>query len=153
MTNMDFYIWYWPDREPPPPPLTVGQLSWLLKPRPLIVFITSWDALASTFLYDCVIRPWIRVETTPYMQHPASTRREEPAMIGQRLVLGCSWKSCSKVFYTRDTREGWQWPLLTVKTEANGVSRSILYIWQGVIPWLVCGACHAGTKDFCPALL
>jgi hypothetical protein len=39
----------------------------------------------------------------------------------------------------RETREGW--PLLTVETEANGDS-----------PWLVCWACHAGTRDFCSAL-
>ncbi len=45
------------------------------------------------------------------------------------------------------TRE--RWPLLTVETEVNGDSRVQM---KGVLPWLVCGARHSGTRDFYPAL-
>ncbi len=48
----------------------------------------------------------------------------------------------------RDYREGW-WSLLTVETEANGDSRSILY---RVLHWLVCWACRADTRKFYPVL-
>jgi hypothetical protein len=41
----------------------------------------------------------------------------------------------------REAREGWS--LLTVETEANrGVQM------KGFLPWLVCWARRAGTKDF-----
>jgi hypothetical protein len=41
------------------------------------------------------------------------------------------------------------WPLLTVDTEVNGDSKST---HEGVLPWLDCWACRAGTRDNCPAL-
>jgi hypothetical protein len=50
----------------------------------------------------------------------------------------------------RETREGW--PLLTVETEANGVSKSRVRKFEKVLLLLVLWACHAGTTDFYPAL-
>jgi hypothetical protein len=47
----------------------------------------------------------------------------------------------------RETREGW--PLLTVETEVNGTQRVQMKV---VILLPVIWACHAGTRDFCPAL-
>ncbi len=48
---------------------------------------------------------------------------------------------------SRETRE--EWPQLTVETEVNGDSKRVQI--KGVLPWLACWACRAGTRDFCPA--
>jgi hypothetical protein len=47
----------------------------------------------------------------------------------------------------KETRE-W-WPLLIVETEANGDSKNTNM--NGVLPWLVCWARCAGTRDVWPA--
>jgi hypothetical protein len=45
------------------------------------------------------------------------------------------------------TREGW--PLLTVENEVTGDSKRLQM--KGILPWLVCWACCAFTRDFCLA--
>ncbi len=63
------------------------------------------------------------------------------------VIMLSSALSCVLSVFTRETREGWH--LLTVETEVNGDSRIQM---KGVLPWLVCWACCAGTRDFCAAL-
>ncbi len=46
----------------------------------------------------------------------------------------------------RETREGW--PLLSVETRWMRTQREQM---KGVLSWLVCWACRAGTRDFCSA--
>jgi hypothetical protein len=50
--------------------------------------------------------------------YQAGGASDDWAKVGIRVFMKC----CSEMFYNRETREGW--PLLTVETEANGVSRS-----------------------------
>jgi hypothetical protein len=49
----------------------------------------------------------------------------------------------------RDYREGGM-ALLTVETEVKWGTQGVHL--KGVLPWLVHWACHAITRDFCPAL-
>ncbi len=76
---------------------------------------------------------------------------EEQVVTSAHVAWEVWWGQCLTCFkgschYTWQSREGW--PLLTVETGVNGDSKSTN---EKVLPWLVCWACRAGTRDFCSA--